>query len=154
MIRPTVEDLGFDIVQVLVMGGKKPRLQIMADRLDGTGINVDDCAVISRAVSALLDVEDPIHGAYALEVSSPGIDRPLVRLEDFETHAGFEAKMETRRLIDGRRKFRGTLKGVRDGNVVLDMDGAETLIDFADIQKGKLVMTDELLAASKERQNK
>jgi len=110
---------------------------------------VDDCAEISHVVSALLDVEDPITEAYSLEVSSPGIDRPLTRLKDFERFAGFEAKMELRRPHEGRKRFRGRLAGVREGGLVairLD-DGSEPALPFDEISSAKLILTDELIAA-------
>ncbi len=112
IITPVIEDMGFELVRVRLMSGKTTTLQIMADRPEG-GIEVDDCAAISTAVSAVLDVEDPILDAYTLEVSSPGIDRPLTRLKDFETYEGYEAKIETAELIDGRRRFKGVLAGHR-----------------------------------------
>src|SRR5258708_25130091 len=112
LLAPVLEALGYGIVRVQLHSGRRATLQIMAERRDGAAMSVDDCAQISRAASALLDVEDPITGAYDLEVSSPGIDRPLTRLQDFERFAGFEAKLETDRLLDGRRRFRGRILGV------------------------------------------
>jgi len=106
LIEPSIEEMGFDLVRVRYSGAKRPTLQIMADRKDETPISVTDCANISRAVSAIMDVDDPITEAYALEVSSPGIDRPLVRPRDYERFAGFEAKFETTRLIDGQKRYR------------------------------------------------
>lgn len=151
-IRPAIEDMGFRIVRVMLSGGQRQKLQIMAERpADGT-ISVEDCAEISRAVSALLDVEDPVVGAYTLEVSSPGIDRPLVRLEDFERYIGFEARVELNRPVDGRRRFKGRIKSVDGETVLMDVDDGKAELAFADIQKAKLLMTDELLAASEERQ--
>ena len=117
IIEPTVKNLGFDIVRVLLSGDHNPRLQIMAEPLDGRAMNVDDCAAISRAVSALLDVEDPVSSSYTLEVSSPGLDRPLVRLQHFERFAGYEARIETAMAIDGRKRFRGRLGGIEGDNV-------------------------------------
>ena len=108
IVTPVIEGLGFELVRIRLMGGKTRTLQIMADRPDG-GIEVDDCGEISTAVSAVLDVEDPIEDNYILEVSSPGIDRPLTRLKDFEMWKGWEARIETTELIDGRRRFKGTL---------------------------------------------
>jgi ribosome maturation factor RimP len=151
-IRPTIEDMGFRIVRVLVSGGRTMKLQIMAERADTGTISIDECADISRAVSALLDVEDPIEGAYTLEVSSPGIDRPLVRRDDFERYAGFDARVELNRPQDGRRRFKGRLKGMDGDAVLMDVDEGEVRLDLADIQKAKLLMTDDLLAASEERQ--
>src|SRR6056297_213829 len=111
IITPVIEDMGFELVRVRLMGGNTATLQIMAQRPDG-GIEVDECAAISTAVSASLDVEDPIEDAYTLEVSSPGIDRPLTRLKDFADWDGYVAKLETAELIDGRKRFKGTLQGV------------------------------------------
>lgn len=151
IIEPTVNGLGFDIVRVQLSGAHNPRLQVMAEPSDGRDMNVDDCAAISRAVSALLDVEDPIPDAYTLEVSSPGLDRPLVKLTHFERFAGYEARIEASTAIDGQKRFRGRLGGVVDGNVLLTVDGEEKVIPFADIHRAKLIVTDEMLAAAEGR---
>jgi ribosome maturation factor RimP len=119
----------------------------MAERPDG-GIEVDDCARISRAVSAVLDVEDPISGEYVLEVSSPGIDRPLTRLKDFARWEGYEVRLETDEPIDGRRRFRGTLEGVRDGEVLLAIPEGTIGLAYGMIADAKLVLTDALIAES------
>ena len=122
VITPVIEDLGFELVRVRLMAGSKSKtLQIMAEKPEG-GIEVDDCAAISTAVSATLDVEDPIEDAYTLEVSSPGIDRPLTRLKDFETWEGYEAKLETSELIDGRKRFKGALAGVEGDEVLIEIE--------------------------------
>ncbi|PIW29392.1 MAG: ribosome maturation factor RimP [Rhodospirillales bacterium CG15_BIG_FIL_POST_REV_8_21_14_020_66_15] len=147
IIRPAVEDLGFDLVRVLVSGQRRKKLQVMAEPLDRSPMTVDHCADISRAVSALLDVEDPIEDAYTLEVSSPGIDRPLVKLADFERFAGFDARVELHTAVDGRRRFSGRLLGVAGDDVVMAVDEGEVRLPFADIQKSKLLMTDDLIAA-------
>lgn len=151
LIGPSVEGMGFRLVRVRLMGGRRPTLQIMAERPDGT-MEVDDCAEVSRMISALLDVEDPIDREYLLEVSSPGIDRPLTRLEDFERYAGFEAKLETQDLIDGRKRFRGALLGVEDQDVKIrveaDGETAEIALPFEALLDAKLVLTDELIAES------
>lgn len=148
IITPVIEGMGFELVRVRFMGGKTKTVQIMAERPDG-GIEVDECADISNAVSATLDVEDPIEDAYTLEVSSPGIDRPLTRLKDFETWEGYEAKLETSELIDGRRRFKGVLAGVEDGDVLIEIDhqGAPTVIglNFDWLSDAKLVLTDDLI---------
>lgn len=123
------------------------RLQIMAERNDDAAMTVDDCAALSRAISAVLDVDDPIASAYTLEISSPGIDRPLVRLTDYDRFAGFEARIELARMIDGRRRFQGRLIGTAGEDVRIDVAGVEVGLPFADIQRAKLVLTDELLAA-------
>ena len=148
IITPSVEALGYEIVRVLLLGGQRPTLQIMAERIDGAPMTVEDCADISRSVSALLDVEDPIAGAYTLEVSSPGLDRPLTRLKDFERFAGFTAKLETRLAIDGRKRFKGTLKGVEGEEIILDADSGPARVAFDNVLRAKLVITDELLRAA------
>jgi len=148
IIRPSLADMGFDVVRVRLMGGDRPTLQVMAERADGSGITVEECAEISRTVSALLDVDDPIKGSYFLEVSSPGIDRPLTREKDFERFAGFDAKIELDRAVDGRRRFRGTLLGVEDGKVALECDGTHVAVEIDAIRGAKLVMNDKLLAAT------
>lgn len=147
IVAPTIEDLGFELVRLRLMGGKKATLQIMAERADG-GIEVEDCATISRAVSAVLDVADPIAGEYVLEVSSPGIDRPLTRLKDFARYDGYEVKIETSEAIDGRRRFRGTLEGVADGEVLIAIPEGTIGLDFALIGDAKLILTDALIAES------
>ena len=149
MIEPALEDMGFGIVRVRIQGSDRVTLQIMADRLDEAPINVDDCADISRAISAILDVEDPISQAYSLEVSSPGIDRPLTRLRDFERFTGHEAKIELVELIDGRRRFRGVLAGIEGEEVRIDTDTGLFGIPFGVIGAAKLVLTDALIEASR-----
>ncbi|MEO3427739.1 ribosome maturation factor RimP [Pelagibius sp. CAU 1746] len=148
LIAPAVEAMGYDIVRVLLSGGDRLSLQIMAERRSDGGMNVDDCAEISRAAAAILDVEDPIDSAYTLEVSSPGLDRPLTRLADFDRFAGFEAKVEMQMPVDGRRRFRGRLIGVRDENILLACEEGETALPFEGMLKAKLVITDDLIAAS------
>lgn len=153
IVAPSIAAMGYGLVRVQLMGGRAPILQVMAERLDGAGMTVDDCARISRAVSALLDVEDPIESAYTLEVSSPGVDRPLVALRDFERFAGHLAKVETRVPVDGRKRFRGALVGVEGDLVRLELDDDGTvLVPFAEISRAKLVITDELLAAAAAQQ--
>jgi len=151
LIAPTVEAMGFAVVRVQLTGQQRVRLQVMAERADGRPMQVDDCADISRAISALLDAEDPIAGAYTLEVSSPGIDRPLVRLEDFRRFAGFEARLEADRPIDGRRRFRGRLLGVDGTDVRIETEDGAVALPFADVRRAKLVMTDELLMAAEKQ---
>ena len=148
IITPVIEDMGFELVRVRLMGGKTKTLQIMAEKPDG-GIEVDDCAEISTAVSATLDVEDPIEDAYTLEVSSPGIDRPLTRLKDFEAWDGYVAKLETDEQIDGRKRFKGVLQGVENGEVLIEIDvhGEPSTIglEFEWLSDAKLVLTDDLI---------
>ena len=121
IVGPVIEGMGFELVRIRLMGGNTRTLQIMADRPDG-GIEVDDCGEISIAVSAVLDVEDPVEDNYILEVSSPGIDRPLTRLKDFEMWKGWEARIETTELVDGRRRFKGTLGGVEGEEVLIQIE--------------------------------
>lgn len=145
IITPVIEDLGYELVRVRLMSGKNTILQIMADRPEG-GIEVDDCAKISTAVGATLDVEDPIVDEYALEVSSPGIDRPLTRLKDFENFEGYEAKIETTELIDGRRRFKGQLAGIDGSDVLINVEEGTIGLQFDWLSDAKLVLTDELIA--------
>ena len=149
LIEPTLQAMGFALVRVSLAGGiSRPTLQVMAERIDGAGMSVDDCADISEAVSAILDVEDPIAGAYVLEVSSPGIDRPLVKKDDYERFAGFEARLETTQPVAGRKRFRGKLLGAVSDAVRVKLDtGEEVEVPLAQIAKAKLVLTDELIAA-------
>lgn len=147
LVCPTIEAMGYGLVRVQILGRMRMRVQIMAERTDGVGMTVDDCADLSRAISAVLDVEDPIVGAYTLEVSSPGIDRPLVQLADYDRFAGFEARLELARLIDGRRRLQGRLIGSAGEDVRLRIGDEEVQLPFADIQRAKLVLTDDLLAA-------
>ncbi|MBU2981073.1 ribosome maturation factor RimP [Lentibacter algarum] len=144
IVAPIVEDLGFELVRLRLQSGETPTLQIMAERPEG-GIEVDDCGAISNAVSAVLDVEDPIIEAYHLEVSSPGIDRPLTRLKDFETFDTFEAKIETSEMIDGQKRFRGTLAGVDGDEVLLTIDQGTIGLKFDWLAEAKLILTDELI---------
>ncbi|OHC73976.1 MAG: ribosome maturation factor RimP [Rhodospirillales bacterium RIFCSPLOWO2_12_FULL_58_28] len=146
LVAPTVEAMGYDIVRVQLHG--QQGLQIMAERRDGKTMQVADCAEISRAVTAVLEVEDPVLWSYALEVSSPGIDRPLVKLGDYERFAGFEAKIETDKLVDGRKRFRGRLLGVEGETVRIQTAENIAELPFRDIRRGKLVLTDELMAAT------
>jgi ribosome maturation factor RimP len=144
IITPVIEDMGFELVRVRLMAGKNIILQIMADKPDG-GIEVDDCAEISNAVSAVLDVEDPIVDEYALEVSSPGIDRPLTRLKDFAAFEGYEAKLETGDLIDGRRRFKGELAGVEGDEVLINIEEGTIGLKFDWLSDAKLILSDDLI---------
>jgi len=146
--RPVIEDMGFELVRVRLMSGKEQTLQIMAQRPDGT-IEVDECAKISTALSAVFDVEDPILEAYTLEVSSPGIDRPLTRLKDFDQWSGYIAKIETVELIDGRRRFKGELQGIEDDEILIEIedqgDPVTIGLKFDWLSDAKLVLTDDLI---------
>lgn len=145
VITPVAESMGFEIVRVLLIGSGKPTLQIMAERPDGS-ISLDECGKLSQAVSAVLDVEDVMGDMpYFLEVGSPGIDRPLTRLKDFDRYAGKEARIETEQALDGRKRFRGCLKGVRGDRVAIATEEGEKEIPFPWIQKAKLVIADDLL---------
>jgi ribosome maturation factor RimP len=148
ILTPVIEGMGFELVRIRLMGGQTKTLQIMAER-PGGGIEVDECAQISTAVSAVLDVEDPLEDAYTLEVSSPGIDRPLTRLKDFESFEGYEARIETTEMIDGRRRFKGVLAGVEGDEVLLNLEeGGDTVtvgLNFEWLSDAKLVLTDELI---------
>lgn len=148
IVSPVIEGLGFELVRLRLQGGRHPLLQIMADRPEG-GIDVDDCAAISTAVSAVLDVEDPIEDKYTLEVSSPGIDRPLTRLKDFDLWEGYEARIETSEQIDGRKRFKGVLRGTEGEEVLLEIENAGEMVtiglQFDWLSDAKLVLTDELI---------
>ncbi|TYB86392.1 ribosome maturation factor RimP [Oceaniovalibus sp. ACAM 378] len=141
---PVIEGLGFELVRVRYMGGKTPTVQIMAERPNG-GIEVDECGQISTAISAHLDVEDLIDEAYSLEVSSPGIDRPLTRLKDFQTWEGYEVKLETDELIDGRRRFKGILAGVEGSEVLIEIEEGTIGLQFDWLSDAKLVLTEDLI---------
>ena len=153
IIAPTLQDMGFDLVRVRISGAQRRTLQIMAERLDDGTMTVEDCAAISRAVSTLLDVEDPIKGSYTLEVSSPGLDRPLTRPKDYTRFAGLEVKIELREPMDGQRRFRGRIAGLADDQVQLDTDDTRVAIPYADIERAKLILNDELLALAGETQH-
>lgn len=144
IITPVIEDMGFELVRVRLMSGKETTLQIMADKPNG-GIEVDDLALINQALGAVLDVEDPILEEYTLEVSSPGIDRPLTRLKDFDMFEGYEAKLETDELIDGRRRFKGELAGIEDDEVLINVAEGTVGLKFDWLSDAKLVLTDELI---------
>ena len=149
IVSPVIEGLGFELVRLRLQGGRHPLLQIMADRPEG-GIVVDDCAAISTAVSAVLDVEDPIEEQYTLEVSSPGIDRPLTRLKDFDLWEGYEARLETSEQIDGRKRFKGILRGTEGDEVLVEIENGGEMVtiglQFDWLSDAKLVLTEELIA--------
>lgn len=149
LVEPTLNGMGYELVRVQFGGGdRRPTLQIMAERVDRRAMAVEDCAEISRVLSALLDVEDPVPGSYQLEVSSPGIDRPLLRAADYERFAGFEARLELRQPVEGRRRFRGRLAGTENGHVRVVEPAGEFRLPLDEISKAKLVLTDELIAAA------
>ena len=145
-IAPTLDSMGYDVVRVALNGSETKVLQVMAERKDRIDMTVDDCADVSRAVSALLDVSDPFTGHYTLEVSSPGLDRPLLKVADYDRFAGDEAKIELNREINGRKRFKCRLKGLTNHNEVLfDFEGKDMCVPFSDIAKAKLILTDELI---------
>lgn len=149
VISPAAASMGYELVRVLMVGvgSGKSTLQVMAEKPDGT-MDVEDCARLSQAVSALMDVEDIFDEAYYLEVSSPGIDRPLTRAKDFDRYKGFEARIEMDEQIDGQKKFKGLLKGIDSNDVVtLTTDKGDAALPFARIEKAKLLLTDALIEA-------
>ncbi len=150
-VCPALEAMGFELVRVRLTGTKRPTLQIMAERENGE-MSISDCAQVSRAISALLDVEDPVKDEYTLEVSSPGLERPLTRLKDFNHYAGNLAKIELAKPLNGRRRFRGVLDGVTDAQVRLLLDdGAMIALPFDGIDEAQLVLTDEMIRKSLKR---
>jgi ribosome maturation factor RimP len=157
IVEPVIEGLGYRLVRVRLSSMNGATLQIMAERPDGS-MTVEDCEILSRDLSPALDVEDPIDRAYHLEVSSPGIDRPLVRRSDFDRWAGHEAKIELARMLEGRKRFRGKLAGIEGDSILLDVprDGAEdperVRLPAADLGEARLVLTDELIRESLSRQ--
>jgi len=153
LIEPSLDAMGYRLVRVAISGGRRATLQIMAERRDEAAMTVEDCADISRSLSAVLDVADPIPGAYALEVSSPGIDRPLTRPEDYDRFAGFDARVELTAPLDGRKRFRGRLIGRAGDLVRLMIETGEVRLPLSDIARAKLVLTDDLLAAAARQQS-
>ncbi len=149
IVNPVIEDLGFALVMLEFKGGV---LQILAENPETGNLGIDDCTTINKAISPLLEVEDPIAGAYTLEISSPGIDRPLVKAEDFAKYAGFEAKLELDMpLENGQKRFRGRLIGADNEFATLIVDGVEHKLELINIKKARLVLTDELIKATKKK---
>lgn len=151
IIEPSLEAMGYRLVRVALTGAKRPTLQVMAERADAAPMSVADCAEISRSISALLDVADPIADAYMLEVSSPGIDRPLVRPEDYDRFVGFAARIELSKPLDGRKRFHGRLLGRAEEHVRLAGEAGEVRLPLAAIARAKLVLTDDLLAVARRK---
>ncbi len=149
LIEPSLKAMGYDLVRVQVDGKRQARLQVMAERSDGSGMGVEDCAQVSRQISAILDVEDPIESAYTLEVSSPGIDRPLMKPADYARFAGHVAKVELKYARDNRRRFTGTIKALEGEAVVLDTEEGSVSLPLSEIERAKLVLTDALLKSAK-----
>jgi ribosome maturation factor RimP len=152
LIEPSLQSMGFALVRLRLTGSQRLNLQVMAERTDGAAMSIDDCTTISRALSALLDVEDPIPNAYDLEVTSPGLDRPLIRPMDFDRFAGALAMVETRRPIDGRKRFKGRLLGRDDQGLVrvATVEG-EAAIPFDDVTRAKLMPDESTIAAALRR---
>ncbi len=149
IVTPAIEDLGFELVRVAVLGRERPTVQIMADRADGKLIAVEDCEAISHAVSAVMDVDDPIPGAWNLEVSSAGIDRPLTRIRDWNRFAGHTVRAETDMPVDGRKRFSGVVLGADAEAARLRLDdGTEIALPHERIRRAKLLLTDALIAAT------
>jgi ribosome maturation factor RimP len=148
VIEPSVAGMGYRLVRVAMTSGRRATLQVMVERLDNLPITLDDCAQISHSVSTLLDVADPVVGTYTLEISSPGIDRPLVRTEDYDRFSGFEAKIELAIPLNGRRRFRGRLLGTSEGTVRLLTAVGETQLPLDAVARAKLVVTDDLIAGA------
>ncbi|HFB55166.1 MAG TPA: ribosome maturation factor RimP [Hellea balneolensis] len=153
MVEPLAQDLGYAVVRVRVMAGNRATVQIMAERLSDRQMGVDDCAKLSRELSSLFEVEDPMDGAYVLEVSSPGLDRPLTDLSDFDHYQGYLARVELDRLVEGRKRFRGHIAGVDGDNICLDLDGETdtTLIPFAWVAEAKLLITDDMIKKGRKK---
>lgn len=148
LLDPVAEAQGLEIVRLRLMGGQTRRLQIMAERPEDGEIAIEQCARLSRAISAVLDAADPISGEYTLEVSSPGVDRPLTRLKDFETYEGLEARLETDRLVENRKRFKGELAGIEGESIAINLEGEadETaLIPFGWLADAKLTLSDALM---------
>ena len=145
IIEPALTDMGYEIVRIALMGGDIKTLQIMAERADRQDMTVDDCEKISHTASALLDIADPFPYRWVLEVSSPGIDRPLVKPADYDRFKGHEAKIELTEEINGRRRFKGIIQGIKDNIISLDFEGTTVSFAFDSIQKAKLTFQDTTL---------
>lgn len=145
IIEPTVNDLGYEVVRILTIGDSNPTLQIMIEHKDYTKeITVDDCATVSRALSNMLDEKDPIENKYVLEISSPGLDRPLTKLEHFARYIDYMIKLETTEIVEKRKRFKGIIKNVSDNIITLEMEDTLYTIAFDNIAKAKIIITDEL----------
>ena len=152
LLKPILEDLGFEMVRIRLSSGDPSTLQIMADRLNGE-IGVDDLANINTSIGTILDVEDPITENYTLEISSPGIDRPLTRKKDFDSYQGFEAKLETTELIDGRRRFKGILAGISDDEVLINLEEGTVGLKFNWLSDARLVLSNDLIKQMLRKKN-
>ena len=148
LIVPIINSLGYDLVRIQICDEKTKTVQIMVERLDEADLTLEDCSIISKEISVILDINDPISGNYLLEVSSPGIDRPLLRLKDFEKYAGFHARVDMNIMFEGRKKFRGRLTGIEGVNIRIRVKEETYVLPFDEIQKAKLLLTQELLDAA------
>ncbi|MGE3301962.1 MAG: ribosome maturation factor RimP [Hyphomonadaceae bacterium] len=151
LIEPLAADMGYVLVRIRVSGMRRKKLQIMAERAADGGMGIEDCEALSHAIGPALDVEDPIAGEYDLEISSPGIDRPLVRLEDFARFTGHEARLELMRMIEGRRRFRGIIQGVEGEDILFDTQTGPLRAPFSALAEARLVLTDKLIEADLKR---
>lgn len=145
LIEPTAEQLGYRIVRVRLSGNRRKRLQIMAERMSDGQMAVEDCERLSRAISPIFDLEDPIQGEFDLELSSPGIDRPLMRIEDFERFIGYDAKLETAAPIENQRRFKGVIAGVQGEAITLTTERGDVILKFSQLSDARLVLTDRLI---------
>lgn len=154
-IAPILEDLGFDIVRIAVTGDNGRRIvQVMADKLDGSQIKINDCSIISKVMSEIFESDPPLEGDYNLEVSSAGIDRPLTRTKDYRVYSGYEAKINMVRPIYGQKKFQGIIKGLSDeSNILLEIDGNNVSLPITSVEQAQLVLTDKLIEATRITQN-
>lgn len=151
LLTPVIEGLGYELVRIMNIGVQNPTVQIMIEPKNHGILTVDDCAKVSRAVSTVLDEKDPIDGEYTLEVSSPGIDRPLTKPEHFARFAGYEAKIETNEIVDGRKRFKGRITALKEGDIIgFEMEDVNYNIPFEAVSKAKLILTDELMAEAAE----
>jgi ribosome maturation factor RimP len=148
LIMPTINSLGYDLVQVRILEEGIKTLQIMVDRQDEANLTIDDCSIISKEISVIIDINDPIGQNYLLEVSSPGIDRPLLQFKDFEKYTGFHARIDMNIALEGRKKFKGTLTGIEGDNVKIKVKDKTYLLPFSEIEKAKLMLTQELRDAA------
>jgi ribosome maturation factor RimP len=151
LIEPSASELGFRIVRVRVSGNRRKRLQIMAERVSDGEMGIDDCSRLSRALSPVFDLEDPIQGEYDLEISSPGIDRPLMRIEDFERFQGHQAKLELAAMNDNQRRYKGVISAVEGDVIVLETEQGEARLKFGQLSDARLVLTDKLIAEDLKR---
>tara|TARA_B100000686_G_scaffold311188_1_gene354598 strand:+ start:964 stop:1422 length:459 start_codon:yes stop_codon:yes gene_type:complete len=143
LVQPKLIEMGYGLVRVFIRQAEEQNVQIMVERLDGRAITVNDCAIISRGVSELFDQKDPIPGSYTLEISSPGINRPLTTFDDFKTYAGFEVQLETQSNQEGKRSFQAILKGIKGTTVLLEACGEMLRIDFETIKNANLIISQE-----------